>query len=283
MHQTRPTVSVVITAYDRPDFLATAISSALAQSHPPHQVFVIDDCSPTNLLPAIAAFGDAIIYERLAENRGANHARNRGIALATGEFVAFLDDDDLWEPDKIEKQIAAMRPGDEACLCGFGFDDRPKINFQPIQAVTEDILRLGNLICGTTGLIAQRSTLLEEPFDEDLPNAQDWDIYVRLARRRPIAYVPAPLFKRRYGSHDSITLAQVNDTPLDLERRASAIKKHRAWLGEHHYRRLLAANFLKYISHRRSKLKFIVYAIKRAGLAATLRTLCRRVNNRLNR
>ncbi len=273
MRGTRPTVSAVITAYDRPGFLETAIKSALAQTYPVLEVIVIDDCSPTDLAPVVAGFDGTVQYERLKANSGANVARNRGISLAAGDLVAFLDDDDIWIPEKLEQQIAEMGSDAEACLCGFGYIGESKERLQPIHTVTQDILRQGNQICGTSGLVARRLALLEEPFDEDLPNAQDWDMYVRLVRRKPIPYIPAALFERRYGSHDSITLAQANETPLALARRASAIEKHRAWLGEKHYRRLIANNSLKYISSRKYKGAFLLLAVRRAGFAATLRVL----------
>jgi GalNAc5-diNAcBac-PP-undecaprenol beta-1,3-glucosyltransferase len=277
MRGTRPTVSAVITAYDRPDFLETAIKSALAQTYPVLEVIVIDDCSPTDLAPVVADFDGVVQYERLKANSGANVARNRGISLAAGDLVAFLDDDDIWMPEKLEQQIAKMGSDAEACLCGFGFIGESKERLQPIHTVTQDILRQGNQICGTSGLIARRLALLEELFDEDLPNAQDWDMYVRLVRRKPIPYIPAAIFERRYGSHDSITLAQANETPLELARRASAIEKHRAWLGEKHYQRLIASNLLKYISSRKYKGAFLLLAVRRAGFTATLRVLYRKL------
>ncbi len=276
MRGTRPTVSAVITAFDRPEFLEAAIKSALAQTYPVIEVIVIDDCSPTDLAPVVAAFDGAVQYERLEANSGANFARNRGISRATGELVAFLDDDDIWLPEKVEQQIAAMGPDAEACLCGFGFIGESTVRLQPIQEVTQDILRQGNLICGTSGLVARRPALLEELFDENLPNAQDWDMYVRLVCRKPIPYISAALFERRYGSHDSISLDQANETPLALARRASAIEKHREWLGEKHYRRSVANNLLKYFSRRKHKGAMLLFAVRRAGFAATFRVLYRK-------
>jgi len=281
----RPSVSVVISAYDRPAFLKDAIQSALDQTISPHQVIVVDDCSPADLAPVAAEFGAAVLYERLSVNGGANRARNRGVELATGDIVAFLDDDDVWLPEKLARQTAAMEGGAEASLCGFDFFDRPTIRVQEIAAVTEDVLRQGNRICGTSGLVARRSALLEEPFDEALPNAQDWDIFVRLARRRPIPYVAAPLFRRRVGSHASITMAQESESLGEMERRTAAIEKHRLWLGRKQYQRRLASHYLRYFSSRKGKAQFLLHALRRAGVVATGHVLCRKlfgVHDRLN-
>ena len=109
-----------------------------------HEVIVIDDCSPTDLAPVVADFDGTVQYERLKANSGANVARNRGISLAAGDLVAFLDDDDIWMPEKLEQQIAEMGSDAEACLCGFGFIGESKERLQPIHTVTQDILRQGN-------------------------------------------------------------------------------------------------------------------------------------------
>jgi len=262
-------VSGIITAYDRPEFLARAIESALAQTRLLTELIVVDDGSPSDLASVVAAFGERVSYVRMAENRGANAARNLGVATARGEVVAFLDDDDEWQPEKLEYQLRSLTSDHEASICGWYDSDRRKHHVQAIDRITEDMLRRSNPFCGTSGLVVRRPTLLEVPFDEQLLQGQDWDLYVRLAKRHPIAYVPKALVFRRYGDHHGITLSARNRTPEELMRRALDVHKHRAWLGEWHYRKRLAGRLLGYIGQRSNKHRFVLHAIHHAGLVAT--------------
>ncbi len=272
----QPTVSAVITTYNRTDFLGDAVRSALEQTIRTTEVIVVDDASPTDPSAALASFGDRVRLIRLDVNSGANAARNAGVRAATGEWVAFLDDDDIWRADKTEAQFAAMADGDEAALCGLEHVGEVAPQVCPVARVTEAHLRGGNPFCGMSGLIAHRDVLLQEPFDETLPNGQDWDIYIRLARRRPLAYAPAPLFARRYGNHSGITLRAQSESLEALERRTRVIEKHRDWLGETHYRRRLASYLLKYIGKRKNPARFVLHAMRRAGASATMRHLARK-------
>jgi len=101
-------VSVIIPTHNYGRFLAETIESVLAQTLPPHEVIVVDDAS-TDDTPAVAAlFGRRIIYHRQT-NRGVSAARNLGIDRATGDWLAFLDADDLWEPEKLEAVAPVCR------------------------------------------------------------------------------------------------------------------------------------------------------------------------------
>jgi GT2 family glycosyltransferase len=101
-------VSVIIPTYNRADLLPRAITSALEQTYRPHEVIVVDDGSTDDTADRCAEWGDHIRYVRV-ENGGVSAARNAGIAIAGGEWIALLDSDDTWEPTKLEVQIAAHR------------------------------------------------------------------------------------------------------------------------------------------------------------------------------
>lgn len=270
-------VSGIITAYDRPDFLREAIASALAQTRPLTELIVVDDGSPNELASVVASFGDRVRYLRLPTNRGANAARNAGVAAATGEVVAFLDDDDRWQPSKIESQLRRLQAGGyEAVLCGWESIDGSERLVHAIDDVTEAMLRRGNPYCGTSGLVAHRPVLLDEPFDETLPQGQEWDVYVRLAKRHVLAYVQDALYLRRSGPHASISSSSRRYSPEALLQQAAAARKHRAWLGERYYRERLAARLLSHLSQREAKYRYILYALRHAGLRATTTFLVRK-------
>ena len=103
----RPTVSVVINVFNAEPYLAEAIDSVLAQTYQDFELIVVDDGSTDRTGDVARGYGDKLRYER-QENGGIGSARNRGIGLAQGEFFAFLDADDRYVPDKLERQLAAF-------------------------------------------------------------------------------------------------------------------------------------------------------------------------------
>jgi len=105
---TKPLVSCVIPVFNGERFLAEAIKSILGQTYNNLEVIVVDDGSTDSTAEVVASFGDAVIYVR-QENAGPSTARNRGIQEAHGEFIAFLDADDVWHEEKLEKQLARFR------------------------------------------------------------------------------------------------------------------------------------------------------------------------------
>src|SRR5215212_5269413 len=112
--QTRstPSVSVVIPAYNVAPYIPETLNSVFAQTFTEFEVIVVDDGSPDGeeLERALKPYLDRVRYVR-QENRGAGAARNRGVREARGEFIAFLDSDDLWMPEYLEKQVRFLREG----------------------------------------------------------------------------------------------------------------------------------------------------------------------------
>jgi len=102
-----PTVSVVIAAFDAERFLADTLDSVIAQDHPALEIVLVDDGS-TDATPAVAqSYGDAVTYVR-QENRGLGAAQNLGLSVARGEYVSFVDADDVWLPTKTSRELAVL-------------------------------------------------------------------------------------------------------------------------------------------------------------------------------
>lgn len=267
-----PKVSVVITAHNRPDYLRAALKTVLDQTYRNTEIIVVDDASQIDLAGVAGSFPHEIRYVRQSENGGPSRARNRGVALAGGDYVAFLDDDDEWLADKLNAQVAAME-GHLACLCGFIFLEHGANQVHNIKHVNEDLLRLGNIFCGASGFMGRKDALLACPFDDNLSSGEDWDVYVRLSQRGSIAYVPEPLFRYRLGSHESITTKARTMQISDIGVRLEHIRKNRIWLGERQYRILLARKILEYIGSKKGKLYYLLYSVREAGFSATLKIL----------
>ncbi|HEX7318506.1 MAG TPA: glycosyltransferase family A protein [Pyrinomonadaceae bacterium] len=190
-------VSVVVPAYDCAAFIGETLDSVLAQTHTSLEVVVVNDGSPDTeelervLAPYLARADGRVRYFR-QENRGAGAARNRGVREARGEFVAFLDADDLWEPTYLEEQLPFMRAGgyDLAYTDALLFGDSPLAGKTYMETAPSEgevnFISLVRADCNviTSGVVARRAAVLDAGlFDESLRNAQDFELWARLAHR----------------------------------------------------------------------------------------------------
>ncbi len=206
-----PLVSVVIPTYNREDLVGRALKSVLRQTCRELEVIVVDDGS-TDATPRIMAgvADPRVRYEVLEGNYGGAHARNVGIELARGEYVAFLDSDDYWLPDKLDKQLAVFRE-DEAVgvVCTsvyFGLPTRLVPSAEPVYSGEV----FGRLVSGwcpaTTSCVAVRRDLLSEcRFDETLPGFHDYELWLGLALRTRFGALAEPLVVFEWNRSDRIT------------------------------------------------------------------------------
>jgi len=198
-------VSVVIPTYNRSDYLAQALDSVLVQTFVPEEVIVVDDGSTDDTPAVLQSYGDRILALR-QENSGAAAARNRGIARARGEWVAFLDADDMWEPQALEALVQAIPEYPDAGLITF----RGRV-VTPAGRRTEKILGtqspgpdftsesfLREDSGGVLTPMVRREILMEAGgYDESLRTAHDCDLWLRLTFRTRMVSLPEPLLLRR--------------------------------------------------------------------------------------
>src|SRR5881628_3332235 len=121
----RPIVSVIITTYNQGRYISETIHSAIEQDFDDREIIVVDDGSTDDTPTLVVAFGQRVLYLR-QRNQGVAGSRNAGILQARGEFLAFLDGDDLWEPHKLSRQVRAARDNPLSGLIvadGVQFDD----------------------------------------------------------------------------------------------------------------------------------------------------------------
>jgi glycosyltransferase involved in cell wall biosynthesis len=232
MTEQPPQVSVVIPTRDRRRLLESfALPSARAQRHVRIEVLVVDDGSSDGTAEAVTALGDPRI--RLVRNdspRGVSASRNAGVAAAAGNWVAFLDDDDLWAPTKLQRQLAAA----SATGAPWGYaasivvdESLTPIYEHPVPAAIDiaDALQGGNVVpAGPSNVIARVSLLREiGPFDESLAQGEDWDVWLRLAERAVPAVVPEVLVATLQHGDRSI----FRYSPDALEDVVRMLAKHR--------------------------------------------------------
>jgi len=203
---TARSVSVVIPAYNAEAFLAEAVESALSQTEPPHEVIVVNDGSTDGTAAVLQAFADRIIVVT-QENRGLPAARNAGAARATGAWLAFLDADDLWQPEKLARQLEVASRANVALVYTDRFNigqrgDLPEVQsqVQPLCSgdVFIDLLTCGNPI--TVSSVMLRTQVFRElgGFVEFLRAAEDWDLWLRLTAEHQIAVCAEPLVSYRF-------------------------------------------------------------------------------------
>lgn len=198
-----PAVSVIIPTYNRAPYIAETIESVLNQTYTDYEIIVIDDGSTDNTREAVGPYTDQIQYV-VQENSGSSGARNHGLRLAQGQYIAFLDSDDVWLPDKLEKQITYMEAHPEAGLV-YGPYQPVDSNLQPFGTPSatphhgdayEDML--GGCVIATSNVLMRReATVQVGEFDPYLEMMQDIDYWIRTAQDYKIGVVHAVLNYQR--------------------------------------------------------------------------------------
>jgi glycosyltransferase involved in cell wall biosynthesis len=214
--QQMPKLSVIIPAYNVAPYIGETLDSVFAQTFADYEVIVVNDGSPDteDLERALARFIGRLRYIK-QENQGASVARNTGLSAAQGEFVAFLDADDLWLPNYLDEQIKFIREHDCDLVCADAevFSDSSREEQTYMESLmsdaplTGDVTFLGLLSAEqsliTSGVVVRREPVLEVGlFDKALRNSQDFDLWLRLARHGTrMAYQRQTLL--RYRSRDN--------------------------------------------------------------------------------
>ncbi len=207
-----PKVSVVISTYNRRAMLAVALASALGQRDVDHEVIVVDNGSTDETAAYLATLEDPrLVVIRNDESLGPTGGRNTGLRAARGEWVGFLDDDDVWAPDKLRRQLdAADADGASWAYCGCVYIDasRTIIGGEPplVPERLVDVLPAAYAVpAGLSGMIWRRDALADDGLlDERLRWQTDWDLSLRLLGTGPPAFVSAPLVAyRQHGGQIS--------------------------------------------------------------------------------
>jgi glycosyltransferase involved in cell wall biosynthesis len=204
-----PSISVIITSHDRPALLARAVASAQVAGRE-IEVVVVDDASQDKTAEVCRNL-ESIKYVRIERNQNVAGARNVGLLNSTGEFITFLDDDDLRLPDTLDQQVSMLRSKPDA---GFVFgqalidDDtsNPPTAYYPHHCLQGDILAellTQNFIpCGS--VVFRRSCLFRVGMlDVSIPGIDDWDLWIRIASLYPVLAIEQPVMIWRKSSPTS--------------------------------------------------------------------------------
>lgn len=205
MSTSNPQVSVIIPTYNRRHCIGQAIDSVLHQTYGDYELIVVDDASSDGTADWIAANYGQIQLVRLPQNRGASAARNQAIAIAKGEYVAFLDSDDRWEPDFLSTHIHTLQSNPDAVLtyCNYSeiFPDGNHLehNLKPWRIypdLTHHLL-METLIHSMSLVTVRRDALLKAgPLKENLKISHDRELYLRLLYLGKIVHIPHNLVSK---------------------------------------------------------------------------------------
>ncbi len=209
-----PQVSVVIPTYNRTHVVGRAIRSVLHQTCQNFEIIVVDDGSTDATAELIALFHDPRLrYIRYDENRGGGAARNAGIEAARGDYVAFLDSDDEWLPEKLEKQVRLLessQPAVGAVYAGYVVIDEhgqtTTTRMPKHRGVILDALFCGNRLGTASTVVVRRDCFRQvRPFDSTMVSCQDWDMWIRLAKYYQYDFIPEVLVRYHLGATGRIT------------------------------------------------------------------------------
>jgi len=235
-----PLVSVIIPTHNREAFVVQAVQSVLNQTYKRIETIVVDDGSTDNTLEMLSKYRDKInyIYQERTER---SRARNEGFRRSTGDYIAYLDSDDLWLPTKIEKQVDIFNKMPDVGLVYVGVEfidadgnpcDRELSWDEPERQVPYEDFMTHNIITGTTSSVMIRRTCLDRVglFDETMNACEDFDLYRRIARYYKFYKIDLPLVRFRVHGENTqndagamargweITIEKISrDTPPEFE------------------------------------------------------------------
>jgi len=247
MHEINPTVSVIIPTYNRAPLIGRAIQSVLDQTYQDFELIVVDDGSKDDTEDIVTKINDArIIYVRHERNKGAHAARNTGIAMARGEYIAFQDSDDVWLPEKLERQIQAFKIATEnvgVVYTGFWRIEGDKKTYIPspkLQRLEGDIhneLLRDNFVGTPVAVIKRECFAKAGVFDEGLPCLEDWELFIRISKYYPFKCINEPLLISYFTSEsvNSCLEASISARLYILEKHYDELKKDKRDLAHHYF------------------------------------------------
>lgn len=272
-HREKPLVSVVIPTYNRPEQLIRACDAVFRQTYEPIEVVVVNDNSDADYSGVVAELGSKITYVERTVNGGGSAARNTGIEAAKGEYVAFLDDDDIWNTDKLMKQIASLDGIHSASHCGYELRSTGKIRIEEKAIISGEDLRENNKLASTSGLLAKRELLLKHRFDETLKRSQDWDLYIRLSSDTDFSYVQSAEYVYDDGDHSRMSnkLAELDKKSLLF--RTKIFDKNSKFFGRKFVLKHKAEYLLRAFSKSKDKKSLFMLCVDQVGWYYSIKTL----------
>ncbi|MGC4053254.1 MAG: glycosyltransferase family A protein [Paludibaculum sp.] len=285
----QPLVSAVIPTYNRERTIGSAVDSILGQSYPNVEVIVVDDGSTDGTEQRLQQYGEKIRVIR-QKNAGPAAARNRGIAAARGKYVAFLDSDDIWMPDKLERQVQLMEAAGEAvpcCVCNINmcWSDKQLASFDIAAlkpSIAEGLWLNAPEVLVTRFLLFNQGVMIRKDaldslggFDERLWLLEDHELALRLSLAGPWAFIRDPLAQWR-ESKSSLYKSACKDEMRPAEALVQVLERHASRV-ETNTERPGLRNYVKHeLSSAKRQLRIARMAQSRSWAASAATALFRK-------
>lgn len=234
MAQNQPLVSVVVAAYQQPAYLNEALQSVIAQTYRPIEIIIVDDASGKEFTDQYILPPEARLIVHETRRATAAITRNTGIRAADGEYLAFLDQDDIWLPEKLQSQVDQLRVNPDASMifCHFRWVDKSLNDLSEQIAppvLQSDVVRqmiTRNFIECPSQVLMRRAVLDKiGPFDENIRGTAAWELYIRAAGAGPI--LSDPRVMTLYRQHDQ---QWSQDSLMMRKGSARTMEKTASWL-----------------------------------------------------
>jgi glycosyltransferase involved in cell wall biosynthesis len=213
------TFTVIIPVFNRTSTLKTAIESVLCQkTFMRYEIIVVDDGSDESVMQALRPYFSRIRYIRVAKNRGVSAARNLAIQKSKGDFIAFLDSDDIWLPDKLQSQYRTMK-NEKTAVCHTNefwyrkdrFVNQGKKHERYGGDIFDKVLDFCRI--SPSSVMIRRDVFYECGFfDENMRVCEDYDLWLRICSKYKVSYMPEKLIIKR-----AVTDDQLSDTIQNIE------------------------------------------------------------------
>ncbi|MEN6584666.1 MAG: glycosyltransferase [Sulfuricella sp.] len=239
--KTLPLVSVIVPLYNCAAYLPQALNSVFNQGYPSLEVIAVDDCSSDETVEIVKSYGDAVTLIQQDKNGGAGAARNRAMTVARGEYIAFLDGDDVWLPGKLNRQISFLETHPDFDVV-FGefykwLPDEHGIFYQPSDLYINESMELDERFSGgiypemlidsyiwIVTAVMRRSVIDKIGlFREDLRKGEDYEFWLRASRACRMAKLPG--HAALYRQHPSSTTAKICDANYEYMVVKEAVEK----------------------------------------------------------
>ncbi len=228
------TVSVIIPTWNRGSELPLAISSALGQTVPPFEILICDDGSDDGSEAAVRAFNDHRVRWLPGSHAGRPAVpKNRGLAVSKGEWIAFLDSDDQWLPEKLERQLQRLHGLRYKAICSNAYRSSPEnkqikrfLTWSKTKITFDDLLYTNYVVCSSAvihhSLIAD---VVGFPERHGLTVGEDYALWLRVATCTDFAYLPEPLVIYKDDPQHSVRC----DGPDDTTQKRAVIQDFLKW------------------------------------------------------
>ncbi|RKI88658.1 glycosyltransferase [Parablautia intestinalis] len=222
-------ISVVIPSYNREKTIKKCLESVINQTYPPYEIIVVDDGSSDNTIQKIKELNYSKVRILQQNHKGAQSARNYGIKEAKGDYIAFLDSDDEWLLNKLEKQVPYLEAGKNIvvyCDCYEVNRRKGQVRAKITKGSNGNVYKEMLMNTGPMfqGILCSRKSLLDIGLlDENVPSHQEWDTAIRLSRNNKFVHISEPLFKWNWHNGETIS----KDTVRGVKGHAYIVEKYK--------------------------------------------------------